>query len=119
MLKRLKIAPVFAAALLVMGAGAALAASSGAPTGGKCGGIGAIKCEGADDFCKMKTGACRQPDAMGVCTRKPQVCPMQSKDKPKVVAPVCGCNGETYGNSCEADHAGENIASNGKCKPKH
>lgn len=29
--------------------------------------------------------------------------------------PVCGCNGKTYGNSCEAMNAGVRIESEGVC----
>jgi hypothetical protein len=49
-------------------------------------------------------------DELGVCTDKPQVCIL-------VYDPVCGCDGQTYGNSCEALKAGVNIAHDGLCIP--
>lgn len=32
--------------------------------------------------------------------------------------PVCGCNGKTYGNACEAGRVGIAIVANGECKSK-
>ena len=41
--------------------------------------------------------------------KKNCVCPM-------VFDPVCGCNGLTYGNSCEAECAGIQEYTSGECK---
>lgn len=61
-----------------------------------------------DEFCKAPIGVCGFPGPIGVCTDIPQGCPDH-------VDPVCGCNGVTYSNSCEADAAGVNIAHLGSC----
>lgn len=76
--------------------------------GQACGGIAGIPCEDADQFCMLPVGGCCC-DFMGVCTTPSQACPA-------VWAPVCGCDGVTYGNACEAAAASMSIDHYGPCE---
>ena len=74
-----------------------------------CGTIAGLTCE-RDEFCDFGLGQCKISDAAGVCRRQPEVCP-------DIFDPVCGCDGVTYGNACEANRAGAQIDRTGACKP--
>jgi hypothetical protein len=60
-------------------------------------------------FCQRPVGSCGGSFANGNCTQQPSFCTLQ-------YAPVCGCDGVTYGNPCAAQSAGVTIASNGACQ---
>ncbi len=60
-------------------------------------------------YCEKDIGDC---NGSGECTLMPLVC-TDNWD------PVCGCDGNTYGNACEAAAAGVNVAYSGECLPKH
>lgn len=74
----------------------------------KCGGLAGFQCKGAT-YCEFeKAQHCGAADQMGTCQTKPQMCP-------QVMMPVCGCNGQTYSNSCMANAAGVSVAASGPC----
>ncbi len=73
-----------------------------------CGGLMGKTC-GAGNYCEFTAKqACGAGDQMGTCQTKPQMCPM-------VVMPVCGCDGKTYNNSCEANRSGASVHTDGPC----
>ena len=77
--------------------------------GEMCGGIAGILCEDDTLFCQYESGTCGVADAAGVCvSTEPQGCG-------EVYAPVCGCDGNTYGNLCEATNAQTSVAYEGEC----
>ncbi len=59
-------------------------------------------------FCDKPEGHCQ---SKGSCKAKPEVC----SDN---YSPVCGCDGQTYSNSCYAARSGVSIMSQGECVSK-
>jgi hypothetical protein len=56
----------------------------------------------------MEAGRCTVADDAGVCKKIPDACTEQYE-------PVCGCDGQTYGNACKADEAGAKVNRPGAC----
>jgi hypothetical protein len=84
-------------------------ASDGECGGGSkvCGGFAGIECAD-NEYCEYEGGTCGEYDLQGLCQTRPEACPDNW-------APVCGCDGQTHGNTCEAAAAGTSIRHEGEC----
>lgn len=75
-----------------------------------CGGITGATC-GEGEYCSFAPEAqCGAGDQTGFCEAVPEICTFEFN-------PVCGCDGDTYGNPCFAAAAGVSIAHFGECGP--
>ncbi|HET9209858.1 MAG TPA: Kazal-type serine protease inhibitor domain-containing protein [Thermoanaerobaculia bacterium] len=63
-------------------------------------------CE-TSSFCEFQEGTCGQRGA-GFCVERTEVCTREFQ-------PVCGCDGRTYPNACEARRAGVSLKAQGEC----
>jgi hypothetical protein len=73
-----------------------------------CGSRGLPQCDDGS-FCSFPAEAnCGRADAPGTCTVRSQICPF-------IFKPVCGCDGQTYSNSCSASSAGVSVEHEGAC----
>jgi len=97
------------------GAGSGGAGTGGAGTGGsgRAGSGGASPdCKtddncAADEYCKKAT--CDAEN--GLCVERGPEC----RGATAAFAPVCGCDGITYWNTCAIEHEGFNVAMTGEC----
>lgn len=72
-----------------------------------CGGVLGTLCSDTQ-YCEVAAGQCTRRDAQGTCKAIPSVCPGGQ-------SPVCGCDGKTYENACEAARAGVSLDHHQKC----
>jgi hypothetical protein len=83
-----------------------IAVKAGPEQGSVCGGFAGVPCP-PGEFCKYFVGECCC-DFQGICQTVPGACIT-------LWDPVCGCEGVTYSNECEADRAGIGLAHYGSC----
>ncbi|KAL9180684.1 hypothetical protein ACHAXT_011137 [Thalassiosira profunda] len=71
--------------------------------------VGTSPCP-SHEYCRLDAGTCLAPKAVyyGACAPKSRMCTMMH-------APVCGCDGVTYGSDCLASAAGASVRMVGEC----
>ena len=79
------------------------------PVSPKCGGFVGFSCGDDSMYCHYEQeDNCGAVDQIGTCRPVPGACTQE-------FAPVCGCNGQTYSNSCFAAMGGTSVVHDGAC----
>lgn len=65
-------------------------------------------CFASGHYCHLDSGCVASGAKMGSCRPRPSACPHS-------YVSVCGCDGKTYSNSCNAHAKGVNVKSGGEC----
>lgn len=73
-----------------------------------CGGFAGFPCD-QGEYCELPAGACQSADLFGTCAPQPDACTLQWD-------PVCGCDGQTYGNDCARASNGVQLDHEGECR---
>jgi hypothetical protein len=83
---------------------------AGGSSGSVCGGLLARTCD-ANEWCDFGDGSCGSGDRTGVCQ------PRAIGGGACAPSPVCGCDGKTYSNACNAHQAGMDTMKTNACIP--
>ncbi len=107
-MRTLFITRTMAALIIVLGLALGSTGASAAGKGEVCGGFIGIPCD-KGLWCQNPAGQCKVADGLGKCDVIPRACP-------RILRPVCGCDGKTYANDCTRRMAQAQINHIGACK---